>query len=304
MGFNLKTWVNRISEYPTRRKLTKSDGSTELVTVERAEGQVSQEGNAFSADEMNDLEKRISEGFDELNSDIGSLQVYYQATEASSVPDFINKKIQIMTSKSKNGLYIDRGVYAGSYYAITIGNVVGDVIIGTAVIGDVFYHWWKPSTASEVNVFALAKQTDLNALKKSCSDGKTLVANAITAKGVATAADATFAVMAKNIGSIKTSGSYHTFTIGSIAGHDTYTVNLANYVTSDIYQQLSLYNFSFIPATINMYNNTGTPNQNITNGIGMSYDQTSGILTIKVGYSNGYNLSGYMGGIVYCTYYN
>ena len=70
MGFNLKTWVNRISEYPTRRKLTKSDGSTELVTVERAEGQVSQEGNAFSADEMNDLEKRISEGFDELNSDL------------------------------------------------------------------------------------------------------------------------------------------------------------------------------------------------------------------------------------------
>lgn len=70
MGFNLKTWVNRISEYPTRRKLTKSDGSTELVTVERAEGQVSQEGNAFSADEMNDLEKRISEGFNELNSDL------------------------------------------------------------------------------------------------------------------------------------------------------------------------------------------------------------------------------------------
>ena len=72
MGFNLKTWVNRISEYPTRRKLTKSDGSTELVTVERAEGQVSQEGNAFSADEMNDLEKRISEGFDELNSNLDS----------------------------------------------------------------------------------------------------------------------------------------------------------------------------------------------------------------------------------------
>lgn len=70
MGFNLKTWVNRISEYPTRRKLTKSDGSTELVTVERAEGQVSQEGNAFSADEMNDLEKRIREGFDELNNDL------------------------------------------------------------------------------------------------------------------------------------------------------------------------------------------------------------------------------------------
>lgn len=39
-------------------------------------------------------------------------------------------------------------------------------------------------------------------LKKSVSDGKKLVANAITAKGVSTAADATFAVMAANIGKI------------------------------------------------------------------------------------------------------
>lgn len=52
MAFNLKTWVNRISEYPNRRKLTHEDGSTELVTVARAEGQISAEGNAFSAEEM------------------------------------------------------------------------------------------------------------------------------------------------------------------------------------------------------------------------------------------------------------
>lgn len=93
MGFNLKTWVNRISEYPTRRKLTKSDGSTELVTVERAEGQVSQEGNAFSADEMNDLEKRISDGFDELNNDldkrllngIGNSSVLQKGTDIDNI---------------------------------------------------------------------------------------------------------------------------------------------------------------------------------------------------------------------------
>lgn len=70
MAFSLKTWVNRISEYPNRRKLTHEDGSTELVTVARAEGQISEEGNAFSAEEMNDLENRIKGGFDEINQSL------------------------------------------------------------------------------------------------------------------------------------------------------------------------------------------------------------------------------------------
>ena len=43
--------------------------------------------------------------------------------------------------------------------------------------------------------------SNVNDLKKSVSDGKTLVANAITDKGVATATDATFETMANNISS-------------------------------------------------------------------------------------------------------
>lgn len=72
MAFSLKTWVNRISEYPNRRKLTHEDSSTELVTVARAEGQISAEGNAFSAEEMNDLENRIKGGFDEVNQSLNT----------------------------------------------------------------------------------------------------------------------------------------------------------------------------------------------------------------------------------------
>lgn len=79
MAFSLKTWVNRISEYPNRRKLTHEDGSTELVTVARAEGQISAEGNAFSAEEMNDLENRIKGGFDEVNQSLGLLNEGIQA---------------------------------------------------------------------------------------------------------------------------------------------------------------------------------------------------------------------------------
>lgn len=63
MAFEKKTWKDRITEYPTRRSLKRTDGSTELVTVSRAEGDVSQEGDAFSAANMNDLENRIADNF-------------------------------------------------------------------------------------------------------------------------------------------------------------------------------------------------------------------------------------------------
>ena len=51
----------------------------------------------------------------------------------------------------------------------------------------------------------IATQKDLEELFQSVSNGKTLVANAITGKGVSTATDATFATMATNIGKISVS---------------------------------------------------------------------------------------------------
>ena len=53
-------------------------------------------------------------------------------------------------------------------------------------------------------VTTYATKTDVETLKKSVSDGKTSVANAITAKGITTAIDAAFSVMAENIGKLKT----------------------------------------------------------------------------------------------------
>ena len=56
------------------------------------------------------------------------------------------------------------------------------------------------------NVVKSYVDNGLNTLKKSVSDGKTKVANAITDKGVETATDATFDVMAENISKIETGG--------------------------------------------------------------------------------------------------
>ena len=63
--FKRKEWKDRVTEYPTRRNLVKEGGSTETVTVERNEGNVSQEGDAFSAENMNSLEERIGDAFGE-----------------------------------------------------------------------------------------------------------------------------------------------------------------------------------------------------------------------------------------------
>ena len=84
-GFIKKTWKDRISEYPTRRTLTKEDGSTELVTVSRSEGTVSQEGDAYCADNMNDLEKRVDDALNEANSNLSSVEVTLGSTINSTV---------------------------------------------------------------------------------------------------------------------------------------------------------------------------------------------------------------------------
>ena len=60
MAYNKKTWKDRVSEHPARRILTDLQGNSEVYSVARNEGSVSQEGDAFSAANMNDLETRIN----------------------------------------------------------------------------------------------------------------------------------------------------------------------------------------------------------------------------------------------------
>lgn len=74
MGFTKKTWKNRIAEYINRRLITMEDGSTNLVTVARDEGTISQEGDAFNAANMNDLEDRIESEFNEINRSLTNLK--------------------------------------------------------------------------------------------------------------------------------------------------------------------------------------------------------------------------------------
>lgn len=57
--FTKKTWKNRSSEHPSRRKLTAVSGATDQYDVSREEGLILEEGDAFTAATMNDLETRF-----------------------------------------------------------------------------------------------------------------------------------------------------------------------------------------------------------------------------------------------------
>lgn len=73
MAFKTKEWKDRNVEYPGRRKLTEVSGEENVFTVTREEGAITEQGDAFSAENMNDLEDRINDGFNGVINDISGI---------------------------------------------------------------------------------------------------------------------------------------------------------------------------------------------------------------------------------------
>ena len=65
------TWVDRDSEYPTRRKLVDTTTQEETqVVVSRDEGTVTEQGTPFTAYYMNNLESRVNAAFAAMNNEL------------------------------------------------------------------------------------------------------------------------------------------------------------------------------------------------------------------------------------------
>ena len=69
MAFERKNWLNRQSEFPNRRKFIQTE-IEDVYDVVREEGLVVELGDAFNADNMNNLEQRIVNEFERRNSTI------------------------------------------------------------------------------------------------------------------------------------------------------------------------------------------------------------------------------------------
>ena len=72
--FNMKAWRNRVTQFPTRRKITIESQSATQITgaITRDEGTIADEGDALDATNLNDLEERINTAFGAVEADIGT----------------------------------------------------------------------------------------------------------------------------------------------------------------------------------------------------------------------------------------
>ena len=130
--------------------------------------------------------------------------------------------------------------------------------------------------------------TEINSLKSSVSNGKTLIANAITGKGVTTSSSATFATMANNINSLITISSSHA---SSIIGHLSFSNSATSSYTvpnehrnSPIYVYMIATNSNTGRIYINVLYQVNPRINEIFNDydteVSMSYTRSTGVLTV------------------------
>lgn len=122
MAFVKKTWVDREVEYPGRRTITDGEGNITTVLIERADGTVYTQGDAFNATNMNDLETRIYNFGDstetaiaDINSDVGDLESW-----VTSIDSDMHTTISINDSSSPYSIIFESGVADGSTSATSI----------------------------------------------------------------------------------------------------------------------------------------------------------------------------------------
>lgn len=122
MAFVKKTWVDREVEYPGRRTITDGEGNITTVLIERADGTVYTQGDAFNATNMNDLETRIYNFGDstetaiaDINSDMDDLEL-----QVTDIDSDMHTTISINDSSSPYSIIFESGIADGSTSATSI----------------------------------------------------------------------------------------------------------------------------------------------------------------------------------------
>ncbi|SKC59292.1 hypothetical protein [Maledivibacter halophilus] len=67
MTYNPINWKDQIVTDPTKYKITKEDGTKEVVNIEREPGEIIQEGTRITADKLNNIEEGIKGAADLVN---------------------------------------------------------------------------------------------------------------------------------------------------------------------------------------------------------------------------------------------
>lgn len=121
MAYSKKVWKDRVSEQPQRRLITPvGGGSATTVDVVRQEGIVIQEGDAFSAANMNDLENRIKNCFDSNESTINVIntKANTNADNITSLQNNLNSVSGRVTANT-NSIAANQNTEASHYNALS-----------------------------------------------------------------------------------------------------------------------------------------------------------------------------------------
>lgn len=115
--FVKKTWQNRLSEFPTRRRLTDvSTGDEQVVDVTREEGQIYTEGDGFTQTNMNNLEQRI---FDAFAGVAGKSSHSVPRAVPKDITAYYNDGTLWKRLKGSNGYEVLEDIYVGDYFRMS-----------------------------------------------------------------------------------------------------------------------------------------------------------------------------------------
>lgn len=295
--YERKVWVNRQSEHPTRRKLTPTGNDGEY-DVSRSEGIIMEDGDAFDADTMNDLERRVAAGFTELDptgAGGGEVTVQpYTCEKRNGVFELVGSgavgRCKIPASWAAGDSFTVNGVAVPAYCGAD--TVDGDTIVkGRWVL--FFYDGtqlnFNGGGGLSTSKLALATATEDNVLagNKFYAGGKTIKEGKMPNRGAISESiypGGSYTIPAgyhNGNGKVTAKRSYTTVFLGQQTAYWTdFTYNVKSHYGS-IYDKLSRSNFYTVP-----YAWSGNCIEQAASGSGacadyVSYNANTGILTVS-----------------------
>jgi hypothetical protein len=149
MAYNPTTWKDQIATDPTKYKITKENGTEELVNIQKVPGEIIQEGTRITAEKLNNMEQGIKGAADLVGDlagigrteetvkknaeDIGRVSALMAKLETDKL-DKISYTSSDILFKLKNvdgsgsGLDADKldGKHASSYTNVITGSYLGN----------------------------------------------------------------------------------------------------------------------------------------------------------------------------------
>ena len=131
------TWKQRVTEYPTRRTLTDTTDPTDVkqVYIARDEGTVTEQGDPFTAAQMNAMESRVNAGFSGVAQAISAVEfTELTGTLAAGSTSLVISDASITTSSTVD-IYVDTYGISPETVTVATGSITMTFEAQSAALG-------------------------------------------------------------------------------------------------------------------------------------------------------------------------